>query len=51
VIIVDPDGIPGNGDEVFQTVDEGGIEVTIGETQVRKKALDTVFHASLVINF
>jgi putative salt-induced outer membrane protein YdiY len=49
-ILLDPDGVPGSGDELFQTVTEGGAETTLGETQIRKKALDTVFNVSLVIS-
>jgi len=51
VMLIDPDGVPGSGDELFETVADGGNELTLDETQVRKKALDTVFNASLVINF
>jgi putative salt-induced outer membrane protein YdiY len=51
VEIVDPDGIPGSGDEFFLTVDSGGVEVELGEDQVRKKSLDTIFRTSLVIKF
>ena len=49
--LVDPDGIPGNGDEFFRTVASGGFTAEIGESQVRKKQLDTTFTTSLVINF
>lgn len=51
VEIRDPDGIPGNGDEFFETVSSGGIEVTTGETQVRKERLDQIFKTTLVISF
>ena len=51
VELVDPDGIPGNGDEFFQTVDSGGVEITLGEDSLRKKALDTTFRTSLLITF
>lgn len=51
VIVVDPDGIPGSGDEFFETVDSGGATVEIGEDQIRKDKLDTIFRTSLVINF
>lgn len=50
-ILIDPDGIPGNGDEFFQTVDSGGFDVTIGEDQLRKETLDTTFRSSLMITF
>jgi putative salt-induced outer membrane protein YdiY len=49
--LIDPDGTPGNGDEYFVTVTEGGYAVEIGEDQIRKQELDTVFRTSLVINF
>jgi Protein of unknown function, DUF481 len=49
--IVDPDGIPGNGDEFFETIDSGGSELTVGEDSLRKKNLDSTFRASLLITF
>jgi hypothetical protein len=50
--IVDPDGIPGNGDEFFRTVTEGGAEIEFDdEAQIRKEELDQVFRTSLVITF
>ena len=51
VILVDPDGIPGNGDEFFETVETGGIEITAGEDVLRKEPLDTTFRTSLQITF
>ena len=51
VVVVDPDGIPGNGDEYFQTVSEGGYEITFGETAVRKEPLDLIFTTGLVLSF
>jgi putative salt-induced outer membrane protein YdiY len=51
VQIVDPDGIPGNGDEYFLTIDSGGSEITTGEGTLRKKNLDLAFRASLLITF
>ena len=47
----DPDGIPGNGDEFFETVASGGGEITFGETRVRKEELDQVFKTTLVVSF
>lgn len=51
VELIDPDGIPGSGDELFVTVEEGGFEVELGEDQIRKKGLDTTFRTSLSIEF
>ncbi|HKQ98967.1 MAG TPA: DUF481 domain-containing protein [Candidatus Polarisedimenticolia bacterium] len=51
VRIVDPDGIPGSGDEFFETVESGGAEITVGEDSLRKKELDTTFRTSLMISF
>jgi putative salt-induced outer membrane protein YdiY len=51
VELIDPDGIPGNGDEYFITVDTGGIEITTGEDTLRKEPLDTTFRTSLQITF
>jgi len=48
---IDPDGIPGNGDEYFTTVESGGSEITIGEDRLRKESLDTTFRTSLQITF
>ena len=50
-VLRDPDGIPGSGDEFFETVTEGGAKIELGEDQIRKKPLDTVVSTSLVINF
>lgn len=50
-LVVDPDGIPGNGDEFFETVSSGGSEITVGEDVIRKESLDSTFRTSLVINF
>jgi hypothetical protein len=47
----DPDGIPGNGDEFFETVASGGAEFTFGETRVRREELDQVFKTTLVVSF
>ena len=51
VQLLDPDGIPGNGDEFFETVASGGFEVAVGETDVRKEKLDQIFKTTLVISF
>jgi len=49
--LVDPNGDPGSGDEFFETVLDGGIEIEFGEDRIRKTELDTVVRTSLVINF
>ena len=51
VQVVDPDGIPGNGDEFFQTVESGGSEFTVGADTLRKQELDTTWRTSLLITF
>jgi hypothetical protein len=51
VDLVDPDGVPGSGDESFVTVESSGVRFVAGEDRVRKKQLDTIFRTSLVINF
>ena len=51
VNLVDPDGIPGTGDEFFETVESGGTEITLREDSLRKKELDTTFRTSLLITF
>jgi putative salt-induced outer membrane protein YdiY len=50
-VVRDPDGVPGTGDEFFETVSEGGAAVDIGTTRERKKTLDTVFSTALRITF
>jgi hypothetical protein len=49
--LIDPDGIPGSGDEFYETVDSGGTEIKVGEDVLRKQNLDTTFRTSLQINF
>jgi putative salt-induced outer membrane protein YdiY len=49
--LVDPDGIPGSGDEFFETLDSGGTEITIGEGTLRREKLDSTFRTSLAITF
>lgn len=51
VEVVDPDGVPLNGDERFETVADGGVAITLGTSRVRKDRLDTVFRTALVIGF
>lgn len=51
VEVIDPDGVPGNGDEFFRTIDTGGAELGLGESETRKDELDTTFRTSLVIEF
>jgi len=51
LVLRDPDGIPGSGDEFFETLADGGIEIDTGNRRLRKEELDTVFRASLVVNF
>lgn len=49
--LIDPDGIPGSGDEFFETLSSGGSEITIGEGVLRREKLDSTFRASLAITF
>lgn len=51
VVIVDPDGVPGSGDELFETVESGGSSQVVGSVRERKERLDTVFTTSLTIRF
>lgn len=52
VTLIDPDGIPGSGDEYFETVDSGGgYSIDLGSVQERREKLDTVFTTSLGISF
>ncbi len=51
VEVVDPDGVPGSGDERFETVADGGASITLGTRRIRKDRLDTIFRTALVIGF
>lgn len=51
VVLEDPDGTPGSGDEFYRTVAGGGTKITLGEDRVRKEQLDTIFRTGLVIDF
>ena len=51
VRLVDPDGVPGSGDEFYETVESGGIALDVGSVQERKEKLDSIFNASLVVTF
>lgn len=51
VDLIDPDGIPGSGDEFFESVESGGTEIEVGESRVRKRKLDTILRTSLSIEF
>jgi hypothetical protein len=51
VDLIDPDGIPGNGDEFFETVASGGTQIEAGGGDIRKDELDTVFSTALVVEF
>ena len=50
-IVVDPDGIPGNADEYFETIETGGFPVDVGTTLERNEKLDTVVTTSLGVDF
>ena len=50
-ILIDPDGIPGTGDEYFETVQSGGVEIVVGEDTLRRDNLDTTFRTSLQITY
>lgn len=51
VELVDPNGVAGDGDEFFRTVESGGFEITTGSGDIRKDQIDTIFKTSLVIKF
>src|SRR5262245_21043580 len=51
VEVVNPDGIPGSGDERFRTVSSGNSKLVIGSADARREKLDTVFRTALVIKF
>ncbi|MCE2514842.1 MAG: DUF481 domain-containing protein [Acidobacteria bacterium] len=51
VTLIDPDGRPGSGDELFETVAAGGAGLDFGTGRVRKRGLDVVLRTALVISF
>ena len=51
VEVVNPDGLPGSGDERFRTLSSGGTKLVLGSADARKGKLDTVFQTALVIKF
>ena len=51
VQVLNPDGIPGTGDERFRTLSSGGTKLVIGSSSARKEKLDTIIRTALVIKF
>jgi hypothetical protein len=51
VEVVNPDGIPGSGDERFRTLSSGPQKLVLGSADARKDKLDTIFRTALVIKF
>ena len=51
IAIIDPDNVPGSGDELFETTPSGGTVTTLGTQSAQKNNLDTVFRTALVISF
>ena len=51
VALRDPDGAPGSGDELFETVADGGLAIDLGTGHLRKDGLDTILRTALVISF
>ena len=51
VEVINPDGLPGTGDERFRTLSSGGTKLVLGSSSARKDKLDTVFKTALVIKF
>ena len=51
VELINPDGIPGSGDEFFRTLSSGGSKLVLGSADARKDKLDTIFRTALVIKF
>ena len=51
VELINPDGIPGSGDECFRTLSSGRSKLVLGSADARKDKLDTIFRTALVIKF
>ena len=51
VMLSDPDGTPGSGDEVLETAVAGGTVLDLGTGRIRKAGLDAILRTALVISF
>src|SRR5262245_47593536 len=51
VEVLNPDGVPGSGDERFRTLESGGTKLVLGAADARKDRLDTIIRTALVIKF
>ena len=51
VELINPDGVPGSGDERFRTLESGGTKIVLGEADARKEKLDTIVRTALVMTF
>jgi hypothetical protein len=51
VELINPDGVPGTGDERYRTVSAGDSKLVFGSADARKDKLDTIFRTSLEIKF
>jgi hypothetical protein len=51
VDVVNPDGLPGTGDELLRTVASSGTKLVLGSSSARKDKLDTIVKTALVIKF
>jgi len=49
--VINPNGIPGSGDERLRTPSSGGSKRVLGSADARKDKLDTIFRTALVISF
>jgi hypothetical protein len=49
--LLNPDGIPGTGDERFRTLSSGGTKFVLGSSVARRAKLDTVVRMALVLSF
>ena len=51
VDVINPDGLPGTGDERFLTQASGGTKLVLGSSDARKEKLHTIVRTALVIKF
>lgn len=51
VEVLNPDRIPGTGDESFRTLASGGTKVVLGSSSARRDKLDTIIRSALVLRF
>lgn len=50
-VVIDPDGRPASGDELFETVPAAGTTIPLGTRRIPRARLDTIIRTALVVGF